>query len=354
MKKILLIEDNLEMRENTAEILQFAGYSVVTATNGREGIQRAREEAPDLILCDIMMPEMDGYGVLFLLNKDPKTAGIPFIFLTAKADKSEIRKGMNLGADDYLTKPYEEMELLDAIDSRFRRSEIVRRDFTNDLPGLTAFLDEARGKEALQKLSSDRKTRIYKRKENIFYEGEYPNNLYFIVRGKVKGWRMNEDGKELITDLYKGGDFIGYLPLLTQVPYSETATALEETEASLIPKDEFLELFHKDRDVAFRFIKMLANNVHEKEEKLLSLAYSSVRARVAEALLHLRDRYQEKGTGPFTISISRDDLAGMVGTATESLIRTLSEFKSEHLLEISGREITVLDTAGLERARQFY
>ncbi|MFN8397757.1 MAG: response regulator, partial [Bacteroidia bacterium] len=159
MKKILLIEDNLEMRENTAEILQFAGYNVVSATNGREGIQRAREETPDLILCDIMMPEMDGYGVLFLLNKDPKTAGIPFIFLTAKADKSEIRKGMNLGADDYLTKPYEEMELLDAIESRFRRSEIVRRDFTNDLPGLTAFLDEARGKEALQKLSADRKTR---------------------------------------------------------------------------------------------------------------------------------------------------------------------------------------------------
>ena len=105
MKKILLIEDNPEMRENTAEILEFAGYQVSAAVNGREGIQKAREENPDLILCDIMMPEMDGYAVLFLLNKDPKTAGVPFIFLTAKADKSEMRKGMNLGADDYLTKP---------------------------------------------------------------------------------------------------------------------------------------------------------------------------------------------------------------------------------------------------------
>ncbi len=354
MKKILLIEDNPDMRENTTEILEFAGYEMKSASNGREGVQMAREIQPDLILCDIMMPEMDGYGVLYLLNKDPKTAGIPFIFLTAKADKSEVRKGMNLGADDYLTKPYEEMELLDTIESRLKRSEIVRKEFNNDISGLHAFLDEAKGKEALSKLSLDRKARAYKRKENIYYEGEFPNNLYFIVKGKAKGWRMNEDGKELITDLYNQGDFLGYLPLLTNVPYSETVTALEDLETAIIPKDDFLELFNRDKDVAYRFIKMLANNVHEKEEKLLSLAYSSVRARVAEALLHLRDRYQEKGTGPFSISISRDDLAGMVGTATESLIRTLSEFKGEHLLEISGREITVLDTAGLERAKQFY
>ncbi|MFM2375985.1 MAG: hypothetical protein RLZZ165_1082 [Bacteroidota bacterium] len=352
MKRILLIEDNPEMRENTSEILVFAGYEVITANNGRLGIQKAREEMPDLILCDIMMPEMDGYGVLFLLNKDPKTAGIPFIFLTAKADKSEIRKGMNLGADDYLTKPYDEMELLDAIEGRFRRNEITRKEFGNDLAGLNAFLDDARGKEALSRLSVDRKTRVFKKKENIYYEGEYPNSLIFITKGKVKGWRMNEDGKEFITDLYKEGEFIGYLPLITGATYSETATALEESVVALIPKDDFLELFHKDRDVAFRFIKLLASNVHEKEEKLLSLAYSSVRARVAEALLRLRDRYQGGANDPFSISISRDDLAGMVGTATESLIRTLSEFKNEHLIEISGREITVLDCPGLERARQ--
>jgi CRP-like cAMP-binding protein/AmiR/NasT family two-component response regulator len=354
MKKILLIEDNPDMRENTLEILQFAGYDVVTAVDGKDGVQRAREHRPDLILCDIMMPEMDGYGVLFLLNRDPQTAGIPFIFLTAKADKSEIRKGMNLGADDYLTKPYEELELLGAIESRLRRSEIVRKEFNNDLEGLHAFLDEAKGKEALSKLSHDRKTRVYKRKEHVCYEGEFPNYLYFVVKGKAKGWRMNEDGKELITDLYNQGDFLGYLPLLTNSAYSESISALETLELAMIPKEDFLQLVSRDRDVAYRFIKLLARNVHEKEEKLLSLAYSSVRARVAEALLQLRNRYQEKGSGPFSMSISRDDLAGMVGTATESLIRTLSEFKAEHLLEVSGREITVLDTAGLERARQFY
>jgi len=355
MKKILLIEDNQDMRENTSEILEFANYHVLTAPNGREGIEIARKERPDLILCDIMMPEMDGYGVLYFMNKDPQTAGIPFIFLTAKADQKDIRKGMNLGADDYLTKPFEEMDLLDAIETRFRKNEIVRKEFGRDLQGLNAFLDEAKGTEALSKLSQDRKLRKYKRKENIFYEGEFPNSLYFIVNGKVKSWRMNEDGKELITGLYKAGEFLGYLSLLSEESYTESATTLDDTEVAIIPKADFMTLLSSDRDVAYRFIKLLADDVHEKEEKLLSLAYSSVRARVAEALLHLRDRYQDSNkTGAFSMNISRDDLAGMVGTATESLIRTLSEFKQEHLIEVSGREITVMNPAGLERVRQYY
>ena len=355
MKTILIIEDNEEMRENTAEILELANYKVTTAINGRDGIDKARKIKPDLILCDIMMPEIDGYGVLYFINKDPQTAGIPFIFLTAKADQKDIRKGMNLGADDYLTKPFEEMDLLDAIESRFRRNDIVRKEFARDLEGLHAFLDEARGKEALSKLSKDRKLRKYKRKESIFYEAEFPNNLYFVVSGKVKSWRMNEDGKELITGLFRPGDFLGYLSLLTEETYTENATALEDSEIAIIPKADFMTLLSQDRDVAYRFIRLLADNVQEREEKLLSLAYSSVRARVAEALLHLRERYQENAKdATFSINISRDDLAGMVGTATESLIRTLSEFKQEGIVEVSGREITILNVAGLERVRQYY
>ncbi len=118
MKKILLIEDNNEMRENTAEILELANYSVITAVNGRSGVEKAAKELPDLIICDIMMPDLDGYGVLYLLSKNLDTAGIPFIFLTAKSEKADMRKGMSMGADDYLTKPFEEMELLNAIEAR--------------------------------------------------------------------------------------------------------------------------------------------------------------------------------------------------------------------------------------------
>jgi CRP/FNR family transcriptional regulator, polysaccharide utilization system transcription regulator len=354
MKKILVIEDNMEMRENIVEILELANYTVFAAENGRKGIEQARENLPDLILCDIMMPEIDGYGVLYFLGKDPKTSGIPFIFLSAKADQKDIRKGMRLGADDYLTKPFEEMELLEAIETRLHRNQIVRKEFSADADGLYAFLDQAKGVDSLKKLSEDRKSKKWKRKETIYNEGEMPSHLYLLTKGKVKTWRMNEDAKELIIGLHKPGEFLGYLPLLNDCAYTESATALDDTEVAVIPKEDFLALVKADRDVAVRFIRLLANDVQEKEEKLLSLAYSSVRARVAEALLHLRDRYQDGGKAPFSISISRDDLAGIVGTATESLIRTLSEFKHEHLLEISGREITILNPAGLEQVKQYY
>lgn len=106
MKKILVIEDNLEVRENLEEILELYGYDVETAENGKIGVHKALEKQPDLILCDVMMPELDGFGVLNILSRKDKTNGIPFVFLTAKSEKEDWRRGMNLGADDYITKPF--------------------------------------------------------------------------------------------------------------------------------------------------------------------------------------------------------------------------------------------------------
>jgi CRP/FNR family transcriptional regulator, cyclic AMP receptor protein len=114
MNTILLIEDNLEVRENTAEILELANYRVLTAENGKIGVEKALEEQPDLIICDIMMPVLDGYGVLHLLNKNEHLSNIPFIFLTAKAERLDFRKGMEMGADDYITKPFTDIELLNS------------------------------------------------------------------------------------------------------------------------------------------------------------------------------------------------------------------------------------------------
>ena len=140
MKTILLIEDNKDVRENTAEILTLANYKVLTAKNGKEGVEAAQKENPDIIICDIMMPVLDGYGVLHLLSKSEATAGIPFIFLTAKAERSDMRKGMEMGADDYLTKPFDDIELLNAIESRFKKSDILKKDFNKDIDGLNEFL----------------------------------------------------------------------------------------------------------------------------------------------------------------------------------------------------------------------
>ena len=125
MKKILLIEDDKALRENTEELLELFGYAVTTAPNGKTGIFRAKEELPDIIICDIMMPEIDGYGVLQNLSSDETTKHIPFIFLSAKTEHKEIRKGMDLGADDYLTKPFEEEDLMSAIESRLAKAQLL-------------------------------------------------------------------------------------------------------------------------------------------------------------------------------------------------------------------------------------
>lgn len=132
MKTILIIEDQPDMRENIATILEMEDHAVLTAENGREGIEMAREEKPDLILCDVMMPEMDGHEVLNALRADRTIAGTPFIFLTAKGEKRDLREGMNLGADDYLTKPVSAPELLGAIGARLERELKRRAGFTPD------------------------------------------------------------------------------------------------------------------------------------------------------------------------------------------------------------------------------
>lgn len=138
-KKILLIEDNADVRENTQEILELSGYKVISAENGRVGAALAQTELPDLIICDIMMPELDGYGVLHLLGHSPETATIPFIFLTAKAEKSDMRKGMLLGADDYLTKPFDDVELLQAVEVRLHKNDLLKSKFSRNAEGLNSF-----------------------------------------------------------------------------------------------------------------------------------------------------------------------------------------------------------------------
>lgn len=349
-KKILLIEDNPDMRDNTAEILELADYHVLTAENGKQGVAIAKEEHPDLIICDIMMPELDGYGVLRMLSKNSETASIPFIFLSAKAEKSDFRKGMNLGADDYITKPFDDVELMDAIEMRMKKSEIINRDYEKSAEGIDQFMKDVRGMDALNALTENREARILKKKEAIYHEGNFAHGIYFITKGKVRTFKTNEDAKEYTTGLFKPGDFLGYLPLLRDTPYEESAMVMEDSEVTIIPKDDFFTLVHNNRDVSNKFIKMLSDNLSEKEEELLHLAYDSVRKRVADALVQLRDKFKAEGQpDPFSMAVSRDHLASIVGTSKECVIRVLSEFKDEGLVSTKLSEITVLQPEKLSR-----
>ncbi|MBL7917210.1 MAG: response regulator [Bacteroidia bacterium] len=343
MKTILLIEDNNEVRENTAEILELANYKVLQAENGKVGVELAQQQKPDLIICDIMMPVLDGYGVIHLLSKSAETALIPFIFLTAKSERGDFRKGMEMGADDYITKPFDDVELLKAVESRLRKNEILKAEFSNNVDGINKFFDDVSTLDELKKLSKDRRVKVFKKKDVIFNEGSSPNYLYFLSKGKVKTHQNHEYGKEFITNLYKEGDFFGYIALLEEKPFNETAEALEDSEVLLIPKEDFYSLVYSNNHVMKKFIKMLSDNVIEKEGMLVNLAYSSVRKRVANALVTLCDRYSNKKDTGLNISFSREDLANIVGTATESLIRTLSDFKEDKLLEVKGSNITILN-----------
>jgi CRP-like cAMP-binding protein/CheY-like chemotaxis protein len=350
-KTILLIEDNLEMRENTGEILELNGYKVITAKNGKEGVEMAQKNKVDLIICDIMMPVLDGYGVLHLLSKNPETAGSPFIFLTAKAERNDFRKGMEMGADDYLTKPFDDIELINAIESRFKKNELLRKEFSRNIEGLDDFFNSVKSLGEFVQLSVSRTNRAYKKKQLIYSEGSYPNGVFFIIKGKVKAFKTNEEGKEFITGLFKEGDFIGYNALLEERKYSESATALEDTEVCLVAKEDFLNLIYKNSEVSKKFIKMLSDNVVEKEKALLDLAYNSVRKRIAQALVELKKRYQKDADSKFSMSILREDLANLAGTSQETSIRTLADFKDEKIIEINGGTITIINSEKLERMK---
>jgi len=341
MRSILLIEDNDELRDNTAEILELANYKVTAAANGKLGIQAALQEKPDLIICDVMMPELDGYGVLHLVNKNAELSGVPFIFLTAKSERSDLRKGMEMGADDYITKPFTDIELLNAIESRLKKNDLVRNNYSADEKGLNNLLKDVKGLSALDELTDNSNVNVYKKTQIIYMEGNYPNKLFFIKKGKVKTFKSTDLGKELTIDLLNEGDFLGYAALIENEPYKESAEAFEDCELSIISKEDFDLLLNNNMEVATKFIKLLAKNISEKEQQLLSMAYNSLRKRVADALLILQEKYKNAEQDKFSIHISREDLANIAGTATESLIRTLSDFKNEKLIEIKNGNIVI-------------
>lgn len=342
MQKILVIEDNMDVRENIVEILELSNYEVAQAPNGKEGVKAAKKELPDLILCDIMMPEMDGYEVLYMLGKDPKTSVIPFIFLTAKSEKSDFRQGMSLGADDYLTKPFDDMQLLKAIEGRLEKYSKLK---TTEAKAPDDFLEDLTGVKTLEAAAAQ--DRHYGKQDIIFRDGDFPHYLFYIVSGKVKTYKISEEGKEFILSVLGPGEYFGYRALLLDTNHTEFAACLEDVSLKLITRDSFHQLVFADKHISASFVKQLANEVSEMESELLHLAYDTVRKRVVDKLLMLADTYQ----GEEYFKVVRNDLAGLVGTASESVIRILSEFKKEGAIDIKSHGIKIIDRQKLEAVK---
>ncbi len=335
MQHILVIDDVAEHRDNLSEILTLNGYQVSTAENGKIGVEKALKGKPDLIICDVMMPGLDGFGVLQILGTNHKTSDIPFLYLSAKTEKDDFRRGMTLGADDYIMKPFDVTFLLQTIERRLHKSKRLHQASAQN-GSFEGFVNEAKAIELLHNLSDSRELRHYQKKDVLFKEGDHPRYLYYLEKGAVKLFKSNELGQEFIVRIAGPGDFLGYISLHKNDLYTESATALEPSDIRLIPQDDFHTLVLGNRDVTARFIKMLSKHIAEQEQMLLDLAYNSVRKRVASALVHLHDQ------GKSDIHFQRDDLAAVVGTAKETLVRTLSGFKTEGLVDINDGKIVLL------------
>ncbi|RZK50779.1 MAG: response regulator [Pedobacter sp.] len=341
-KKALVIEDNEDIRESTAEVLMLAGFETLTAANGKVGVELAIKNIPDIILCDIMMPELDGYGVLYLLQKNPQTAHIPFIFMTAKAERADMRKGMEMGADDYLTKPFDDMELFNAIESRLKK-QAKPQGYKSQGKSLTNLLEE---------LIKKGKQRHFASKQIIYVEQDEPDFLYYIKKGQIKLYKRAADGRELSANLYHDHDFFGYVCISQGGTYNENAATLTDTDLILIAKADFLDALATHSEIAQCFIQKLSSSVQDKDDQMLKLAYFSVRKRVAEAMVRICEKFGDPQSDEAVIRVSRDDIAALVGTASETVSRMLADFKAENLIEKNGNAIKVLSIEKLRKIKQ--
>ncbi len=324
MKKILLIEDHQEIRENTVEILQLAGFDVFAAENGKVGIEIARETPPDLVVCDIMMPVLDGFGVLHLFRRDDVLSQIPFIFMTAKSERADQRKAMELGADDYLTKPFTELELLAAIEARFQKSSggpqrsASPRKLQDAHDQLNNFFKN------LMKESEAELVKLPK-KHLLFSEGQFPQSVYWLEKGIVKHYRTTPFGKSLITRIDFGQELIGLTDALLPHSYRTYAEAATSLEVRSIPKEKAVKALAENAPMLMAALQLQAEEANRLQEKMVHLAYTPMRERVLSEAEYLRSHLLENGFSEGERIFSREEMAQIAGTATESLIRVLNE-----------------------------
>ncbi|MHA7843900.1 MAG: response regulator [Winogradskyella sp.] len=349
MTKVLLIEDDSVLRENIAELLELSDFEVLTAPNGKLGLKSININIPDIIVCDIMMPEVDGFEVLNEVCKNSKTKHIPFIFLSAKTEHQDVRKGMNLGADDYITKPFTEDELLSAIKSRLAKASILRDKRQNNVNNYSE-KDELINLNDLKNFFDDYGDEFTFNKGDIIYrEGDHSNFIYLITKGAVKCHKLDTKGKELATSLYKEDDLFGYTSFTHNLPHKETATAIKKTKLVGFSILQLSEILKNNNKLAIALIDHLTDDLSHFKDQLLEMAYSSVNKKTANTILQFAEKINRRPNDP--IKISRNDLASVAGIATETFIRTLTNFKNQGLIKSEGRNIVVLDVEGLKQIK---
>jgi len=210
------------------------------------------------------------------------------------------------------------------------------------------------GLSELDEIDDNKTCQALKKGQEIFQEGHRPNGVYCINSGKVKLVKLGNEGKEKIVRLSGPGDLIGYKAIVSNNPYSATAIALSDVKICFIPKSKFLDMLHQNGELSFEFTQLLCRNISQVETEVVDIAYKSVRERLAEALLLLMEKYRVENDAPEIISITREDLATLIGTAKETVIRLLSDFKEEGIVASQGRKIVLKDIEELTRLSGVY
>lgn len=347
MKNILIIENNLKSLKNYADTLKKAGYQVTMSPSSDNGIKMAISITPDLIVCNTELTNIDGFEVMSTIIANPSTSKIPFIFINTDTSTEKIKKGLNRGAADFVTRPFNSNQLVRSVDIQFNKhkNQNFSLFFNNDTLDNNQL--NTNGLNKLIELISESKTRQIKKKQTLYYEGDYAQWLYLIVEGCVKTFKLTNDGRQLITGLYKPNTFVGLDNLLLDVPFSENAEATQDSSVYFISRSAVIELLNEHIDINHYFIKLLSINIHEKENQLVELAYESVRKRLAQVLTRLAE-----DVVPIDhIEISRDELAGLAGIANETVSRILTDFKDKKLIERNGSQIQIIDLEGLMTLR---
>lgn len=347
MATVLIIEDDTCLRENTAEILEIAGYTVLTANNGREGIKIALSKSVDLILCDIVMPGVDGYSVLKELSSVPEIQKIPFIFLTGKSDIKEIRAGMNLGADDYIVKPFEEDELLETIATRLSKFALMYEEKVNKSQKKIVEISNI---QELKNYFIEHGERVsILKNEAIYTENQLARFVYFIKKGLIKTFNIDEYGKELITGIYRGDGFFGLYSFNELISYPERAFAIESSRLFRLPTNFLQNVFKFNPQLTIEWVEDLSEDVIELKNHLLQTAYSSVLRKTVNTILDFSEKmhFDKEELS----KMSRGDLASVAGISKESFIRCLSNLKNEGLINVQGRNIEILNLNGLKKIK---
>jgi len=345
---ILLIDDAVDLRENISELLGLAGFTVIQASDGKEALGLLKKCRPDLILCDILMPDVNGYEVLQIIRNNPDMINIPFIFTTSKSEAVDLRKGMSLGADDYLIHPIIDEDLFNAISVRLKRSCDFKEKYTERSKKIINLISDTTNFNDILSSSPFKAIRKIHARGMIYLEGDTVNFVYCILKGKVETFKTNQEGKDIITALYKEGDIFGHASFLEDC-HKESCIATEESEIICIPREEFLQILSSNSGVALKFIKSISSHYLEEGAKKLEIAYNSSRKRIADALLFYNQKYNESCKEDF--HFDRSDIAALAGVAKESVSRALTDFSERGLIEVNVKtgNVKILDYKKFER-----